>query len=246
MWFEQCAFTSIATAVPITNRICALRGNILFLLQHAFLNCARTYHVPKELCVHTSSESGFLGGSRSKRPFLRFKSLIWKSFAFTKSKNRLSKQERVRILIRNGFRNVIRSFAHRPIVNRLEHNGGLCWIHLPHEESPCSSAVVQAAHWTTCRYPPDLPCLWCPGTSPPQTVARCLPSGPQSKLVGSGTPAHWQNQIKNQIKVCYVVLETMFSNLRSLSSTGTSKNASILISTWSNVFDRIWVPSKSA
>ena len=27
LWFELCAFTSIETAIPITNRICALRGN---------------------------------------------------------------------------------------------------------------------------------------------------------------------------------------------------------------------------
>ena len=69
-------------AVPITNRICALRGNILFLLrsprwlthawlQRAFPNCTRTNHVPKELCVRMSSESSFLRGSRSKRPFFR-------------------------------------------------------------------------------------------------------------------------------------------------------------------------------
>ena len=32
-WFELRAFTSIATAVSITNRICALRGNILYLLR---------------------------------------------------------------------------------------------------------------------------------------------------------------------------------------------------------------------
>ena len=33
LWFELRAFTSIATAFPITKRICALRGNILFLLR---------------------------------------------------------------------------------------------------------------------------------------------------------------------------------------------------------------------
>ena len=32
-WFQLCAFTSIANAFPITNRICTLRGNILFLLR---------------------------------------------------------------------------------------------------------------------------------------------------------------------------------------------------------------------
>ena len=45
-WFELRAFTCIANAVPITNRICALRGNILFLLRsprwltHAWLQRA--------------------------------------------------------------------------------------------------------------------------------------------------------------------------------------------------------------
>ena len=43
-------------------------------------------------------KSAFLGGSRSKNClFSRFKSLIWKSFAFTKGKIRLSNQERDRI-----------------------------------------------------------------------------------------------------------------------------------------------------
>ena len=135
LWFELCAFTSTANAVPITNRICALRGNSLFLLrsprwlthawlQHAFPKCARTNHVPTELCVHKSSESGFLRKSRSITPLFsrfktRFKSLIWKSFAFTKGKTRLSNQERVWITFRNGFRNVIRSFVNRPIVQSI-------------------------------------------------------------------------------------------------------------------------------
>ena len=40
-------------------------------------------------------ETGFLCGSRSKTAFFsRFKSLIWKNFAFTKGKLRLSNQER--------------------------------------------------------------------------------------------------------------------------------------------------------
>ena len=66
-------------------------------LQRAFPKaCTRTNHVPKELCVHNVLESGFLRGSRSKTPPFsrfktRFKSLIWKSFAFTKGKIRLSK-----------------------------------------------------------------------------------------------------------------------------------------------------------
>ena len=76
-WFELCGFTSIAIAVPITNRICALRGDSLFLLRwltrawlhRAIPKCTHTNHVPKELCVHKSSESGFLGGSWYKTPF---------------------------------------------------------------------------------------------------------------------------------------------------------------------------------
>ena len=82
--------------------------------QRAFPKCTRTNHVTKELCVHMSSESGFLRGSRSKTPFIsHFKSLIWKSFAFTKGKIRLSNQERVWITFRNGFWNMICSFVNR-------------------------------------------------------------------------------------------------------------------------------------
>ena len=138
-WFKLRAFTCIANAFPITNRICALWGNILFLLrrlthawlQLAFPKCARMNHVPKELCVHTSSESGFLGGSRSKTPFLGgFKSLIWKSFLFTKGKIRLSNQERVRITYRNGFWNVFRSFVNRPYVRwSLGTSRSSCTLH---------------------------------------------------------------------------------------------------------------------
>ena len=100
IWTIHVRSQALQPPVSITNRICALRGNILFLLrrlahawlQRAFPKCARTNHVPKELCIHKSSESGFLGGSRSKTPpFLCFKSLIWKSFAFTKGKIMLFK-----------------------------------------------------------------------------------------------------------------------------------------------------------
>ena len=52
----------------------------------------------------TSSKSGFLRGSRSKTPFFsRFKSLIWKSFAFTKGKIRLSNQERAESRSKTAF-----------------------------------------------------------------------------------------------------------------------------------------------
>ena len=51
-------------------------------------------------------------------PFSCFKSLIWKSFAFTKGNIRLLNQERFRITFWNGFRNVIHSFVNRPCVSR--------------------------------------------------------------------------------------------------------------------------------
>ena len=51
--------------------------------------------------------------------FPRFKSLIWKSVAFTKGKIRLSNQERVRITFRNGFLNVICFFVNRSVVSYL-------------------------------------------------------------------------------------------------------------------------------
>ena len=100
-WFELRAFTCIANAVPITIRSCALRGNIVFplrsprwlthaWLQRAFPKRTRTNHIPKELWISLVLESGFLRGSRSKMPFFRvLKSLIWKSFAFTRGKIRL-------------------------------------------------------------------------------------------------------------------------------------------------------------
>ena len=82
-WFELRAFTCIANAFPITNRICALRGNILFLLRSP-----RRLHDPcmasariSKMHMHESRseralrshvlESGFLRGSRSKTPFFR-------------------------------------------------------------------------------------------------------------------------------------------------------------------------------
>ena len=39
-------------------------------LQCAFPKCACTNHVPKELCIHNTSESGFLLEARSKTPFI--------------------------------------------------------------------------------------------------------------------------------------------------------------------------------
>ena len=109
-WFELRAFTCIANAFPITIRICALRGKILFLLRsprwltHAWLQCTSKMHrqesrSERALRSHVL-ESGFLRGSRSKTPFFgiskltHFKSLIWNGFAFTGAKIRLSNQER--------------------------------------------------------------------------------------------------------------------------------------------------------
>ena len=63
--------------------------------------CTRTNHVPKELCVHTVLESGFLGGSRSKTPFFRVSKRVSKAWFETalrshglKSGFPLSNQER--------------------------------------------------------------------------------------------------------------------------------------------------------
>ena len=87
-WFELRAFTCIANAFPITIRICALRGNILLLLRspRALIDpCAYAWlQEPSarifKMHTHESRyeralrwhvlESGFLGGSRSKTPFI--------------------------------------------------------------------------------------------------------------------------------------------------------------------------------
>ena len=125
-WFELCVFTSIGNVVPIMNRICALRGNILFLLrrlthawfQCAFPKCTRTNHVLKELCIHMSSESGFLVSTRitiQYASFFAFQKPDLKELCVQKGKIRLSNQERVRITSWNGFRNAIRSFVNKPM-----------------------------------------------------------------------------------------------------------------------------------
>ena len=69
--------------VPITNRICALRGNILFLLrsprwltrawlQCAFPKCARTNHVLKEFFAFTCPQNqAFYAIHDPKRLFFR-------------------------------------------------------------------------------------------------------------------------------------------------------------------------------
>ena len=125
-WFELRAVTSIANAVPITNRICALRGNILLRISKMHTHESRSERALRSRV----SESGFLRWSRSKTPFIsRFKTLISKTFAFTMGKIRLSNQARVRITFRNGFRNVIRSFVNRPSVPHY-HDGESLTINL--------------------------------------------------------------------------------------------------------------------
>ena len=76
-WFELRAFTSIATAVPITNRACEM---ILcsYCADWPFDPCmasariskmhTQESYVPRELCVHKSSEWCSLCGSWSKTP----------------------------------------------------------------------------------------------------------------------------------------------------------------------------------
>ena len=124
---ELRVLTSVVNAVPITNTICALRGNILFLLRsprwwpiHGFSAHFQKMHT-HESRSGPKNQAFSRRGSRSKTHFFlvlkaHFKSLIWKSFAFTKGKIRLSNQERVRITFQNGFRNAIRSFVNRPCI----------------------------------------------------------------------------------------------------------------------------------
>ena len=85
--------------IPIMKRICALRGNVLFLLrrlthawlQRAFPKCTRTIHVPKELCVKSSEWSGFLGGSWSKTPLFAFQKPDLKELCVHKGENQAFK-----------------------------------------------------------------------------------------------------------------------------------------------------------
>ena len=113
-WFELRAFTCIANAFPITIRICALRGNILFLLRsprwltHAWLQYGFSAHFQNAHARITFRKSFAFTCPRIRlstritiqnalfsRFKTRFKSLIsWNSFAFTWAKIRLSKQER--------------------------------------------------------------------------------------------------------------------------------------------------------
>ena len=114
-------------AIRITNRICALQGNILFLLrwltrawlQREFPKCTRMNQSRSERALYSHVLRIRLSRQITIKnaPFLHFKNFIWKSFAFIKNKIRLSNQERVRITIWNGFRNVIHYFVNRPMVS---------------------------------------------------------------------------------------------------------------------------------
>ena len=125
-WLELHAFTSITTeCLSSWSRIGSAYCEVISCsyctdwplhdFSMHFQNAHAWITLRKELCLHKSSEWGFLGGPESKTPlFSHFKSLIWKSFACTKCKVRFSNQERLRITIWSGFRNVIRPFVNRP------------------------------------------------------------------------------------------------------------------------------------
>ena len=81
-WFELRTFTCIAKAFPITIRICALRGNILFLLRS-----------PRWL-THAWLQHGFSAHFQNTHSRITF----GKSFAFTCPRIRLS----TRITIQNA------------------------------------------------------------------------------------------------------------------------------------------------
>ena len=101
-WLELRAFTSIATTIRITNGICALWGNILFLL------CWPMH--------------GFSAHFQNAHAQIRFR----KSFAFTKGQNQAFKGSG--IMFRNSFRNVIHSFVNRPTIHKgKKMKTKLCW-----------------------------------------------------------------------------------------------------------------------
>ena len=117
----------VATAVPITNRICALRGHILFLLRwltlwpmHGFSAHFQNAHA--RIMFRKSLHSQVLRIRLSRQItiqnalFLAFQKPDLKELCIHKGKIRLSNQERVRITIRNSFQNMICSFVNRPTV----------------------------------------------------------------------------------------------------------------------------------
>ena len=76
-WFELCAFTCIANAIPILHEqdlhceVFTAQSTLIdpSMASVRFPKCARMNHVPKELCVHMSSESGFLANHDLKHLF---------------------------------------------------------------------------------------------------------------------------------------------------------------------------------
>ena len=84
----------------------------------ACISKMHTHESRSERALHSQRvKSGFLGRSRSKTLFFsHFKCLIWKNFAFSTGKIRLSNQESDRITFWNSFPNVIGSFVNRATV----------------------------------------------------------------------------------------------------------------------------------
>ena len=90
-WFELRAFTSIANAFPITNKICVLRGNILFLLRspgwltHAWLQCAfQNAHARitfrKSFAFTCPQNQAFYADHNPKRFFFRVSKCVSKAW----------------------------------------------------------------------------------------------------------------------------------------------------------------------
>ena len=93
-------------------------GSLIHVITH-FQNAQARITFRKSLAFTCPQNQAFHANHDPKRLYfshfkMHFKSLIWESFAFTKGKIRLSNQERVRIMFRNGFRHAIRSFVNRP------------------------------------------------------------------------------------------------------------------------------------
>ena len=118
LWFELCAFTCIANAVPITNRICTLRGNILFLLRSPrwFLASARISKMRTHKSHSERALCSYVLGIR-----LSMRIMIQKRLFFCISKRvskawfeRALRSQRVKSKGPNQF--VIRSFVNRPNV----------------------------------------------------------------------------------------------------------------------------------
>ena len=139
-WFELRAFTCIVNAFPITIRICALRGNILFLLRsprwltHTWLQHGFSAHFQNAHARITFRKSFAFTCPRIRlstritiqnalfsRFKTRFKSLIWNSFAFT-----LAKSLKSGFQIRKGPNDVLKRLSERDS-KPCEHSLCLTW-----------------------------------------------------------------------------------------------------------------------